>query len=56
MSAQGREPRPALEADKDIPTSLVCLVRGSPPLRVPTWMLDIMEGDDSGDVQIDGEN
>ena len=44
-SAQGKVPRPVLGAFEDIPTSLVCLFRGSPPLRVPCWMLDMMDGD-----------
>ena len=45
-TSQGIAPRPVLEPQANIPTSLVCLFRGAPPLRVPTWMLDMMEDEE----------
>ena len=44
-SAQGMAPRPTPDTGSHIASAMICLARGAPPLKVPTWVLDIFDDD-----------
>ena len=50
-SAKGEVPGLTLEDADGIPSAMVSLLRGSPPLKVPKWMLEIFENDEGSEIK-----
>ena len=49
--AQGVAPPPKLEQSTHLPSAMICLFNGGTPMRVPLWMLELIDGhfDESDD-------